>query len=420
MFEARKFTHRRALACAATVAVIAMLLFTVSKMGPAQAAGLSPSLIAAPVPVDLPDLTVAQASNFVIPVSVGETTGEGIQSFQFVLVYDPDVIVPQGTPVDVSGTVAEGMTFTTNASTPGILRGVFYSSGVRTGSGTLVKLNFTAVGAAGAVSPLTWQNFMFNERVPAVTATDGSVTIFQGYEGDLGERFTGDGEILSNDVILARRFAVGNISPNPAYNEFQRADMSPYETLGDGQIDSSDVIVARRYASGNLPKTLAGGPTGPITQSSLFHPDQLVSDRAETRLRFVGSKASPGERAAAAIEWTPTGNEAAVLFTVGFDPTVLSNWRLGLPPYLKNHAALTVNYADAPRGIIRVLIDGDASLSMAKSLVDIEFDVNPQTPVDNPAIYFDQISISDVYGDSIRGYFEPRRQTLGSRRRTRR
>ena len=46
MFEARKFTHRRALACAATVAVIAMLLFTVSKMGPAQAAGLDEIVVA--------------------------------------------------------------------------------------------------------------------------------------------------------------------------------------------------------------------------------------------------------------------------------------------------------------------------------------------------------------------------------------
>ena len=84
-----------------------------------------------------------------------------------------------------------------------------------------------------------------------VELIDGHIVYQQGFEGDLGGRPTGDGLLFSNDVIFARQFAAGTATPDAAYNEFQRADISPKESKGNGLIDATDVIQARRYASGS-------------------------------------------------------------------------------------------------------------------------------------------------------------------------
>ena len=55
---------------------------------------------------------------------------------------------------------------------------VFSSTGTPiSGAGTLLKLNFTAIGVAGNTSPLTIQNFMFNEGIPEDVTFDGEVII---------------------------------------------------------------------------------------------------------------------------------------------------------------------------------------------------------------------------------------------------
>jgi len=41
----------------------------------------------------------------------------------------------------------------------------------------LLNLKFTAVGAPGSVSPLTWERVMFNEGDPGTLATDGTVEL---------------------------------------------------------------------------------------------------------------------------------------------------------------------------------------------------------------------------------------------------
>ena len=407
MLVARKFTHYSTVAftifvCSLTV----VLLFVVPPFIQTSVASPRPSADN-PVSVSLPNMSAVVGSNFTIPVTVGDTTGEGIRSFQFNLLYDPAIITPLASPIETAGTISAGMTVTTGVTAPGLLRVVFYSATHRTGAGILFRFLFTAVGDPGQSTTLIWEQFMFNEGVPGAVMTNGSVTITSGLEGDVADRFTGDGYILSNDVILARRFAVGNLSPNPAFNEYQRADISPYETLGDGRIDSSDVIMARRYASGTVPKTPVGGPTGPVTPSSLYLYDQAVSDRPETRLRFVGSHASRGPTSAAAIEWEPTGNEAAVLFTIRFDPAVYSNVRVALTKQVLNKATLTVNDAGAASGILRVLIDADIPLSFSKTrqkVVDISFDLAASAHASDAAFFFDEISISDAYGNLISGY----------------
>lgn len=209
MLEARKFTHISATALAMRIALALSCMFTFSALA-VHAAGIStlptqanaplrlkaentiftayPSLfdpvfygrdtaMVDPVSVSLPDMFTLVGSNFTIPVTVGDTTGKGIRSFQFDLLYDPDAITPQPTPIDTVGTISEGMGVSVNNSVPGVLRVVFFSSSARTGQGTLFKFKFSAVGAEGTQSGLDWQDFMFNEGDPAASMTNGSVLV---------------------------------------------------------------------------------------------------------------------------------------------------------------------------------------------------------------------------------------------------
>jgi len=119
-------------------------------------------------------------SSFSVPVTVSDTTGAGIISWQFDLLYNPAIITPQVSPIDTAGTLGDGSAVTVNALTPGLLKVIFFRTIPISGPGTLFNFKFTAVGSNGQTSPLTWQNFMFNEDNPTNIAANGSVRLIQG------------------------------------------------------------------------------------------------------------------------------------------------------------------------------------------------------------------------------------------------
>jgi hypothetical protein len=130
-----------------------------------------------PVSVIAPTSLVMTGTNFTLPVTVGDTTGRGIISYEFDLSYNPSVVQPQATPVDVTGTISSGMTVTTNVPSPGILKVVIFGTTARTGAGTLLNFKFTALGPTGSMSPLTWDRFMFNEDPDLDIPTNGLLTL---------------------------------------------------------------------------------------------------------------------------------------------------------------------------------------------------------------------------------------------------
>jgi len=129
------------------------------------------------VTVAAPAVNQHVGTSFLVPVAVTDTTGEGIISWQFDLLFNPAIITPQAVPVSTLGTLGSGLVVTYNSPSPGLLKVVLFGTIPISGSGTLFNFQFTAVGAAGETSPLTWQNFMFNEGSPGSVATDGSVTL---------------------------------------------------------------------------------------------------------------------------------------------------------------------------------------------------------------------------------------------------
>ena len=126
------------------------------------------------------------------------------------------------------------------------------------GGGVTTSGNFTlvdTVGQAFAGQTSGGGNYSF---------TSGFWTLASsgvGIEGDVAARPNGDGSVFPNDVILVRRFFNGTSTPDPATNEFQRADSAPRATSGDGIIGSNDIIQTRRYQNGTDPIQNASGPT---------------------------------------------------------------------------------------------------------------------------------------------------------------
>jgi hypothetical protein len=126
--------------------------------------------LVAPIPVALsPTLTGAPGTSVSVPIQVADVTSSGLLAYDFVLTFDPNVMQLENTPIDVTDTLSSGLTITANAATPGQLRVAAFGTRALSGAGTLLKLNFKVVGAAGTSSPLTWQAFTFNEGTPTTT-----------------------------------------------------------------------------------------------------------------------------------------------------------------------------------------------------------------------------------------------------------
>ncbi len=124
---------------------------------PAGSEGSKPLTIAAP------ELSVAANTEVVIPVSVRDTTGRGINSYQFDLRYNPEVLEPAANPVDLSESISEGFLATVNPIEPGLIKVVAFGPNALAGSGQLFKVKFNVIGEIGSVSDLTWETFGLNE-----------------------------------------------------------------------------------------------------------------------------------------------------------------------------------------------------------------------------------------------------------------
>jgi photosystem II stability/assembly factor-like uncharacterized protein len=127
--------------------------------------------------VNLPRFVSPTNTEIIIPVGIRGIVNKGIISYEFDLRYDPSVIRPQADPVDLAGSVSRGLTAITNAEEPGLLRIVVYGPMPIDHNGLLLNLRFSAVGASGSASPLTFERVIFNEDNSETTVTDGQVKL---------------------------------------------------------------------------------------------------------------------------------------------------------------------------------------------------------------------------------------------------
>jgi hypothetical protein len=164
-------------------------------------------------------------SNFDVLLTASNTTNAGgppaetIFGYQFDLLYNQSVIVPQATPCEVTGTISSAQGFFCNANTPGLIKVIVFGFGAINGAGTLFKFKFKAIGASATFTTLTIQDFMFNEGVPNDITTNGLVTIVGPSAASVsvgGQLLTATGEPVSKAKVLltasngATRTAISN------------------------------------------------------------------------------------------------------------------------------------------------------------------------------------------------------------------
>ena len=208
------------------------------------------------------------------------------------------------TPTASCGSSAPGCTVTFNNSTSGKIGVTVTSAGTfAAGQREVAKVNFQSLPTGLASTPLTVGDTptarqilgASNNPLPS-TFTGGVVVFAQGIEGDLAGRNTGDGQLLAGDVTIERQFVVGTLTPNPAFNEFQRADISPAFSKGDGQLDSTDVVQERRYVVALDGPQSAGGLNAAPQPVLGAAPETDKGFGGNRAMRVVAATASPGSK----------------------------------------------------------------------------------------------------------------------------
>ncbi len=213
---------------------------------------------------------------------------------------------------------------------------------------------------------------------PTATPTGTpTATPTPGFEADIAPRFVGNGAVDSTDVIQTRRFATTLDTPNPAFNEAQRADSAPRGTNGDGAINAGDVVQSRRYATSLDPLTNAGGPTArsATDSSSIF--SRVYDYLFGREIRVVSTGPPMYGRVSVVVKLAPKGDELASSFTLEYDPTKLTAPQVGVGKKRGGlGVVLTVN-TDEP-GKIAVVYDSIEAFrasSEEKDLIVVTFDV---------------------------------------------
>ncbi len=224
-------------------AFLTLLFTSLLLTAPIQAQAIQVSLTTTAVPASTP-VTVA--------VTAGDLTGRGIIAFDFDLLFDPAVLQIQATPIDQSGTLSSAMTVTPNVTT-GRIRVSGFGTVALTGSGTLLKLNFNAIGSAGSGSNLIWQKFQFNEGTPQTTTVNGRIDLISASDISISP---------SNQTILLTRDATFTVTINPVQagaTTITLASSNPALVAVPASIS-----IPAGVATGNF-KALGSAPGGPVT-----------------------------------------------------------------------------------------------------------------------------------------------------------
>ena len=127
-----------------------------------------------PVNISLPNSSIGAVNeSLILPVSVDNTTGKNIQSYEFTFTYDPAALRVDG--VNVGNTLSAGTNPTTNSSVSGQYVVTWISGSSLSGAGTLIEINVTPLSTGS--SSINLANVIFNAGEPGASATGGTVTV---------------------------------------------------------------------------------------------------------------------------------------------------------------------------------------------------------------------------------------------------
>jgi hypothetical protein len=120
------------------------------------------------ITIALPQSLAPKDTEVVVPVKVQGVANKDIVAYEFDLRYDSSVLQAKLNPVALAGTVSRDLSYAVNAKEPGLIRLAVYGPTPIKDDGVLLNLKFTAIGASGSVSPLTWDRILFNKSSPGL------------------------------------------------------------------------------------------------------------------------------------------------------------------------------------------------------------------------------------------------------------
>ena len=329
-----------------------------------------------------------------VPVSLNSLGNEAGLSFS--LNYDTTRL---SDPTVTCGSDAAGCTVTTNSGTNAIgvtIDGVSFTAGTR--QVATITFNTTANPPNTAsntplvfVDSPTPRSFSSgNADSLASRYIDGLVVFAQNLECDVAGRSTGDGDVLINDLTIMRQFVARNITPDPNYNEFQRADCGDRGISGDGHILSNDLIQARRYAARNDALQPAAGPNQELTSfvENLLptkESDNSKAVAANPVVRVTTRSSSRSATVTVPIEVDVSGDVTGFGFSIEYDTTKLtyqsSSLGSGVPQGDTSLTRNTSRTTNSPTGKLGIVIDSGTSFATGtRQLVTVTFAVAANAP----------------------------------------
>ena len=277
-----------------------------------------------PVNVFTGSTNVMGGNSFTIPVLIAANGNENTVSFS--MNFNTQQVTFAS--VDLGSGAADGSlllnTSQVNSGRLGITMQLPAGETFAPGTQEVVRVTFLSAFVTGTqvVTPINFTNQPINRFVfdaqnnkLATNFINGSVTLgVTDFEGDVTPRQTGDHNLDIFDWTQVGRFVAGlDVITNAA--EFQRADVAPKSTAGDGQLKVTDWVQAGRYGAVIDAPAVVGGPTSPVTPTTLTGGPRTVN--------IATTNGVKGLNFTVPVILQSQGNENGVGFSVNFNPTVL-------------------------------------------------------------------------------------------------
>lgn len=332
-----------------------------------------------------------------VPVSLISQGNEA--GFSFSLSYDSALL---SNPQVACGSDASGCVITTNPGS-GAIGIVIDNVAMTAGTRQIATVTFnttanppntasnTPVGFVNSPTPKSVSNG--NGDSLSSGYIDGLVVFAQNFECDVAGRFTGDGDVLTNDITIMRQFVARNITPNASYNEFQRADCGPRGQSGDGQILSNDLIQTRRYVARTDALQPAAGPSQEISgfaERTMQVKETNVFDAtaAAPVVHVVSQSSSRGATVVVPVEVDVSSDVVGFSFSIEFDRTRLTYQSAALGSGVPAGSVLTLNTnklvpanSNDPIGKLGIVVDsGNTFANGTRQLVTVTFTVASNAP----------------------------------------
>jgi hypothetical protein len=197
-----------------------------------------PPMVKAPVVTTTPDSVIE------VPVTIRGVANRGAVAYNFELSYDPNVVRPLEDPVSVDDTVSRGLTVVSNAE-GGVLRVAAFGPAAISQDGVLIKLRFRAVGTAGSMTPLSWENVFMNEDVNGTNGVDGSIRIKSPHADEVDTELSGRVMTATGERIAKAAVTITDLRGNSIVVYTDKAGVFRIPNVEYGQTYSVTVANTR-------------------------------------------------------------------------------------------------------------------------------------------------------------------------------